>query len=56
MKYTDLDNETEWGVVGEKFFVQTLMGKKLSAFLITDKKMADTFIQVFEQVWKIAKK
>lgn len=56
VRYTGLKNEAEWGVLGENFFIQTLTGKKLSAFLITDKKMADTFKQVFEQVWKLAKK
>jgi sugar-specific transcriptional regulator TrmB len=56
VKYTELKNEAEWGVIGDKFFIQTLTGKTLSAFLITDAKMAETFRQVFDQVWKIAKK
>jgi HTH-type transcriptional regulator, sugar sensing transcriptional regulator len=56
VKYMDLNNEAEWGVLGDKFFIQTLTGKTLSAFLITDKKMADTFKQTFEQLWKLAKK
>jgi sugar-specific transcriptional regulator TrmB len=56
VKYADLKNEAGWGVIGEKFYLQTMTGKLPVAFLISDKKIAKTFEQVFDDVWKNAKK
>ncbi len=55
-KYDDLKNQAGWGVIGEKLYVQTMTGKLPIAFLISHKKIAKTFEQVFDKLWKIAKK
>ena len=52
----DLKNEAGWGVIGEKLYIQTMTGKLPVAFLISDKKIAKTFEQVFDDVWKNAGK
>lgn len=51
----ELKNETELAVIGDYLSIQTNTGKKPYGFLIKDKKMADTFSQIFEQLWKQAK-
>jgi HTH-type transcriptional regulator, sugar sensing transcriptional regulator len=55
VKYADLKNEAGWGVIGEKFYILTTTGKLPVAFLINNKKIADTFKQVFDDAWKQAK-
>jgi hypothetical protein len=52
----NLKNEAEWGVVEDTVFLQYIMGKEPRAFMIHDKKFADTFRQVFDQVWEVAKR
>ena len=56
VKFMKLDNEVEWGVVGNQLFMQYITGETPRGFLIQDEKFAKTFEQVFDQVWKIAKK
>jgi len=56
VKFLDLKNEAGWGVMGDKFFIQYITKKVPRGFLIKDKVFADTFKQVFEQIWKVAKK
>jgi len=51
-KFMDLKNEAEWGVVEDTFFLQYVTGKEPRAFMIHDKKFAETFRQVFDQLWK----
>ena len=56
VRYANLKNEAGWGVIGEKLYIQTMTGKLPVAFLISDKKIAKTFEQVFDGAWKVAKK
>ena len=55
VKFIKLENEAEWGVMGNKFFVQYITQKIPRGFLIEDEIFAKTFRQVFNQIWKIAK-
>ncbi len=55
VKFMDLKNDAEWGIIGDKFFMQYITGDTPRSFLIQDEKFAKTFEQVFDQVWKIAK-
>jgi sugar-specific transcriptional regulator TrmB len=56
IKFLDLNNEAEWGVVGDIFYIQYITAKKPRAFLIKDKFFALTFEQVFNQLWSSAKR
>ena len=49
--FAELNNETEWGVVDDMVYMQYYTQKIPKAFLIKDKVIADTFRQVYEQVW-----
>ena len=55
VKFMKLTNEAEWGVMGNKFFIQYITQKVPRAFLIEDEIFAITFRQVFNQLWKSAK-
>lgn len=55
IKFMDLKNEVEWGIVGNKLFMQYITGKTPRSFLIEDKKFSQTFEQVFDNLWKLAK-
>jgi HTH-type transcriptional regulator, sugar sensing transcriptional regulator len=55
VKFIKLENEAEWGVMGNKFFVQYITQKVPRGFLIEDEIFAETFKQVFNQIWKQAK-
>jgi sugar-specific transcriptional regulator TrmB len=54
-KFLNLKNDAEWGVIGDLFYIQYITGKKPRGFLIKDKTFADTFKQVFKQLWKLNK-
>jgi len=54
-KFMNLKNYTEWGVLGDIFFIQ-ITSKVFRGFLIKDKLIAETFSQVFDEVWKVARK
>ena len=56
VRFAKLENEAEWGVMGNKFFIQYITKKVPRGFLIEDEIFANTFKQVFNQVWKQAKK
>ena len=56
VRFLKLENEAEWGVIGNKYFVQYITQKVPRGFLIEDEIFANTFRQVFEQVWNKAKK
>ena len=56
VRYAKLKNEAGWGVIGEKLYLQTMTGKLPVAFLISDAKIAKTFEQVFDSVWKASMK
>lgn len=55
IKFMDLKNEVEWGIIGNKLFMQYITGKTPRGFLIEDKKFSQTFEQVFDNLWKTAK-
>lgn len=55
IKYLDLQNEAEWGIIGDLFFMQYITTKTPRAFLIKDKNFCETFRQVFDQIWTTAK-
>jgi len=51
----NIKNEAEMSSIGDYYIVQTYTGKKPYGILIKDRKMADTFSQIFETLWKQAK-
>jgi sugar-specific transcriptional regulator TrmB len=55
IKFMDLKNDVEWGVVGNQLFMQYITGNTPRGFLIQDEKFAKTFEQVFDKLWKLAK-
>jgi sugar-specific transcriptional regulator TrmB len=52
VKLTKLNNEAEWGVVDDMFYIQYIVTKNPRAFLIKDKIFAKTFKEVFDKVWE----
>jgi len=56
VRFMDLKNEAEWAIIGDKFNLQYITGKVPRGFLIKDKIFADTFRDVFDKLWKVAKK
>lgn len=55
IRFMDLENDTEWGVVKDRLYIQYITGKQPRAFLIKDETFAKTFEQVFDQLWEQAK-
>jgi HTH-type transcriptional regulator, sugar sensing transcriptional regulator len=55
VKTGNTKNEAEMGCIGDYYITQTNTGKKPYGILIKDRKMADTFSQIFETLWKQAK-
>ena len=55
VRFMKLENEAEWGVIGNKFFIQYITKKVPRAFLIEDEVFAQSFRLVFNQIWKTAK-
>lgn len=56
VRFMKLENEAEWGVIGDLYFIQYITAKKPCGFLIKDKKIANSFEQVFDQLWEFASK
>lgn len=56
VRYMKLNNLSEWGVFGDFLFLMYITKKIPRAFLIKDLTFFQTFEQVFDQIWKIAKK
>jgi sugar-specific transcriptional regulator TrmB len=57
IKFMDLKNDAEWGVWKDLFYIHYYpIGRNPKGFLIKDEVFAKTFKQVFDQLWKIAKK
>lgn len=56
IKFLDLKNDAEWGVIGDMVYIQYVTGKVPRAFMIKDKIFASTYEQSFDQLWQIAKK
>ncbi len=55
VRFMDLQNEAEWGVVKDRVYIQYITGKRPRGFLIRDEIFAKTFRQVFDQIWERAK-
>ncbi len=55
IRFMDLKNDVEWGVMKGYFFLQYITGKSPRGFLIKDEKFSQTFEQVFDNLWGIAK-
>lgn len=54
IRFMKLKNEAEWGVMGDKIFIQYITTKQPRAFLIKDEVFAKTFEQVFDKLWEKA--
>ncbi|MBD3354371.1 hypothetical protein GF361_00120 [Candidatus Woesearchaeota archaeon] len=53
IKYRQLNNQVEWGVWKDIFYIHDYPVKKAPrGFLIKDKEIAKTFEQVFDQLWE----
>ncbi|MGV8162183.1 MAG: TrmB family transcriptional regulator [Candidatus Nanoarchaeia archaeon] len=52
IKVLDLKNQAEWGVIEDIFYMEYCVSKEPKGFLIKDKIIADTFKQVFDQIWE----
>ena len=52
VKVAKLNNNAEWGVVDNIFYIQYSITKEPRGFLIKDKIFAETFKEVFEKIWK----
>lgn len=53
VKLMEMQNEGAFGVFEDLFIVYYSVGKNPIGFLIIDRKIADTFDQIFEKMWKI---
>jgi len=56
IKFLNLREDIEWGIVGNWYFMQYITGKHPRAFLIQDEKFARAHEEVFDNLWEIAKK
>jgi len=56
IKFSDLKEEVEWGVIGDFYFMQYITGKVPRGFLIKDKKFSRGYEEVFDNLWEVAKK
>jgi len=56
IRFMELENEAEWAIVGNKLIIQYITQKIPRGFLIEDKIFVQTFKQVYNQLWKVAKK
>lgn len=54
LKFMVLENDAEWGVVGEMVYIQQITENIPRGFLIKDRVFAKTFEQVFDQLWDVA--
>lgn len=50
-----LKNECTWGIIGDMFIMYTTTGKQPRAFLILDEKFAQTYSNIFSELWTQAK-
>lgn len=56
VKYMNLKNEAEFAIIGDKLILQYITQKVPRAFLIEDEIFTKTHEQIFDNLWKIAKK
>jgi len=55
IRFLDLKQDVEWGIIGDMMFFQYVTGKVPRGFLIKDEKFASAFEEVFDRLWKLAK-
>ncbi len=55
IRFMDIKNEAEWGIVKDIFFMQYVNNKNPVGFLIKDKTFAKTFELAFDNLWEQAK-
>lgn len=56
VRFADLDNDAEWGIFQDYYFIQYIIGKNPRSFLIKDEIFAKTMEQAFDSLWNQAKK
>jgi HTH-type transcriptional regulator, sugar sensing transcriptional regulator len=56
IRFMDLENFAEWGIVNNSFYIQYATTKEPRGFLIKDPIFAKTFEQVFDSLWEKSKK
>ena len=56
VRFMDLKNDVQWGVIGDTFFMYYATGKIPVSFLIVDEKFTKSFEFTFDELWKMAKK
>lgn len=56
VRLLELNNSAEWGIIDEQAFFQYIISHKPVSILIKDKMIVDTLHQVYDQLWKIAKR
>ncbi len=54
IRFLPLENNAEWGVFGDTLFMHHITGDTPHSFLIKDDEFADTFEQVFDELWERA--
>jgi len=55
IRLLNIKTDVEWGIVKDTFHLHYITGKVPRAFLIKDKKFAETFEEVFDKLWETAK-
>lgn len=55
IRFSNLKNEAEWGIIGDALFMQYISKKAPKGFLIHDKVFAKTFELAFDKLWKTSK-
>ena len=56
IRFAKLDNDVEWGIVKDEFYIHYITGKVPRGFLIKDEVFAKTFSKVFDQLWEKSEK
>lgn len=52
VKFTTINNEATFGVFEELYFITHNIGEIPQAFLIKNKKIANSFEEIFEKIWR----
>lgn len=55
VRFTNLTNEAEFSIVGDKLIIQYITQRTPRAFMIQDKIFVQTFIQIFYKLWQSSK-
>jgi len=55
VRFDSIKSDGEWGIIGDRLYIQYITGKAPRAFLIKDETFANTFREVFSKLWERAK-